>query len=327
MQTNRRVAITAVTVGVVAILLNVVSFAADFPGVRSVAAIEGTQSVTLPAQRDLYRPPAAPDFLSQLSTRQVYVSVESPVQFPLLRYHADEQVPLASLTKLTSALVALSLHPDWEKSVTILASDRRVGAQQHVYAGEVVTMRDLWTLLLVGSDNDAVIAFIRGLDIPEADFVAKMNELANAMHLTDTTFIEPTGLAPGNISTAREYAVIARRAFAEPLIADPLKQAEAAIVVSGKTRRVYSTDQELKGDALPPHSWHYVTGKTGFIEESGYNVVVLANDGENGEVLAVVLGSANVLSRAEDASQLFDWALGIVKTMPKGETIGNRLLY
>ncbi|MFA5953924.1 MAG: serine hydrolase [Patescibacteria group bacterium] len=324
---RKRIIFFAIALCAVVTLFNVTTFAAAFPGVSDSALVSGVKAGTLPRQRDYYRPPLPPLLLSRLTARRAYVSLEKPVQLPLVRYHADDVAPLASLTKLMSALVALSLHPDWSKTVTIEDADRRSGAQQRVYPGEVVSMQDLWTLMLVGSDNDAVVAFIRGLGISEQSFVEKMNAEAKSLNLTKTTFVEPTGLSSGNLSTAREYAVVARRAFAESRIAEPLAEAEAFILVSGKQRKVYNTDQELKGALPMPHIWQFISGKTGFIDESGYNVAVLGGDVVGNQMLTVVLGSASVLNRAEDASALLEWATETAQKMPAGEIDGNRLLY
>jgi D-alanyl-D-alanine endopeptidase (penicillin-binding protein 7) len=242
---------------------------------------------------------------------RVYLIAEPPARLPLLRRDPDDVRPLASLTKLMSALVVLDAAPQWDELVTISAADYRGGARPRLSAGETVSLGGLWEVALVGSDNDALAALVRGLGMTEPEFVQAMNEKAAALGLTSTRFVEPTGLAPGNVSTAREAAVVARAAFARPEVARTLAAVRTAVTVDGAARVVLSSDQHLKTFAdAAAGGWQFVTGKTGYLPEGGYNAVVLAAGADGLRVLAVVLGSASLDDRTREVSSLVRWGIG-----------------
>lgn len=287
---------------------NAAIFVRSFPGM----AAEQDRVMSdnhLPIQRDVYRPPPAPDFTDALKLRSADISVNHIAPQPLLRYHSSDVVPLASLTKLMSALVVLEAKPDWSQVVTVKSEDKRGGAKPRISAGENLSMNNLWQLMLVGSDNDATIALVRGLEFDESEFVRRMNERARELGLANTKFAEPTGLSPENVSTAREFAVIARAALLEPRIAQALSLVSVDITVNGESRRVFSSDQQFKNfrDARRD-GWIFIAGKTGYLEESGYNVAMLARQDNSTEILAVILGSATAADRVTAANKLLKWA-------------------
>jgi len=208
-----------------------------------------------------------------------------------------------------TALVILDLELNWTEEVQIKSSDYREGSVPKIFPGEILTREDLWTLALVGSDNTATISLVNSLGISEEEFIKKMNEKSSRVGLTKTVFIEPTGLSSQNLSTSREIAAIARIAFSQKKITEVLKLPKAEITVSGKKRTVYSTDQHIKTHQINNGSeWAFVTGKTGYINESGYNVVLLAKNDNNKEILVAILGSSSDLARAEEVNRLARWS-------------------
>lgn len=138
-------------------------------------------------------------------------------------YYADAILPLASLSKLMTALVALDLKPKWDKKVTITQEDL---GYQKIYVdeddatseidfqvGDTVTLQDLWNAMLAASSNQAAALLSKNVGISKEAFVKKMNEKAKSMGLKKTRFTDPSGLDIYNVGTAKEMAAIARAAF------------------------------------------------------------------------------------------------------------------
>lgn len=218
----------------------------------------------------------------------------------------DERRPLASLTKLMTALVFLDTQPDWDRTVAFEQSDidSTEGNTLVVKAGETVTVRDLFMASLVGSANNATVALARSTGLSMADFVQRMNDKAKFLSLFLTSFADVSGLDAGNVSTARDYIRLARTAFAQPRIKEALTTQEYSFTSTGVTasHRVYNTDRLLSDNSLD-----ILAAKTGYIDESGYNFITLADVGGH-EVLAVLLGSESSAARFAEAKALISWA-------------------
>src|SRR3989344_5967723 len=118
--------------GFLTVVFNVAIFVISFPGLaaESEALLPQTH---LPAQGDVYRLPSPPAFLPDLNLRAADIGVNGAVPRPLLRYHPNDVLPLASLTKLMTALVVLDRQPDWSLVVTVSETDRRGGAKPSIF--------------------------------------------------------------------------------------------------------------------------------------------------------------------------------------------------
>ncbi|MBI4022341.1 MAG: D-alanyl-D-alanine carboxypeptidase, partial [Candidatus Andersenbacteria bacterium] len=117
-----------------------------------------------------------------------------------------ERRPIASLTKLMTAIVALDYGIDWDISVEILPAEYVIGGKLLLHPGERVTTRDLFHAMLMGSANNATLALVRQLPVDEREFIRAMNRKAIALGLEQTEFADVTGLDPDNVSTAYEIA-------------------------------------------------------------------------------------------------------------------------
>ncbi|MDO8505109.1 MAG: D-alanyl-D-alanine carboxypeptidase family protein [bacterium] len=219
--------------------------------------------------------------------------------------HADNKRPIASITKLMTALVVLERNPDWNRHIIVDQKDQRKGDIARIFQGEEITIGDAWNLMLVASSNDAAALLSRAMFGSEESFVEAMNKKARAIGLHRTHFKDPTGLHPGNTSTAREVAILARLALSFPEIRDTVSQKQVVFSPKGKSRRVaYSTNQLLRWFSLP--GVQLFGGKTGHIQESGYNLV-LAAGGQGQEFVGVILGSGSNNGRFEEMATLLKW--------------------
>lgn len=214
---------------------------------------------------------------------------------------------LASLTKLMTVLVFLDQKPDWDKKMRLIKADDREGGIVYARSPEEVTVRDLFNMTLVGSVNNAAIALARSTGLSQKDFVVKMNETAEALGLRDTVFVDPTGLLPENRGTARDVAKILAVVMEkeEARSASAKKKYVFSPANSQKVYYVKSTD-ELLWSFLNEEPYHFIGGKTGYIEESGYNLAVeVERDGH--KIIAVVLGSETAEDRFKEVKGLIDW--------------------
>lgn len=226
----------------------------------------------------------------------------------LFAKNPQEKIPLASLTKLMTVLVFLDKEPNWDKKIRLTRADDREGGIVYARSPEEVTVKDLFNMALVGSVNNAAIALARSTGLEQKDFVAEMNKKAETLGLKNTTFADPTGLLPENQGTARDVAKLLAAALEreEVKAATLQKRYVFSPVNSEKIYYVKSTD-ELLWSFLNDDPYNFVGGKTGYIEESGYNLAVEVMRGGH-KIVAVVLGSGTAEDRFREIKGLVDWA-------------------
>ncbi len=219
----------------------------------------------------------------------------------LFQQNAFERRPLASITKLMTAMVALDHGIDWNKQADVLPNEYGVGGELVLSPGETVTMKDLFNASLLGSANNATMAYVRQLGIPTDQFVQEMNRKAVELHLEQTEFHDVTGLTPNNVSTAYEIAVMANYAFTHyPEISQATSQKEYSFIVQGTGREhtIHNTNKYVQTGDMN------VTGsKTGFLYEAGYCLVVQGADALKNRV-AVIMNSPGEENQFIEAKRL-----------------------
>jgi D-alanyl-D-alanine carboxypeptidase (penicillin-binding protein 5/6) len=216
-------------------------------------------------------------------------------------HNAGTRMPIASITKLMTVLVALDHH----KLSDVVTVDPRVTTvgQESIYlrAGERMTVRDLIKGALIQSANDAADALALSVAPSFPAFAVLMNEKARQLGLTDSHFVRPDGLdAPGEYSTAHDVARLAIDAMKVPIIRDTVRDKTATI----------SGDRTL-------HTWNDLLGvlpgvfgvKTGHTNEAGW-CQVAALQGQGGvTIYAVILGSPSEAQRDTDLEAMLEWGL------------------
>ncbi|MBU1132570.1 serine hydrolase [Patescibacteria group bacterium] len=218
----------------------------------------------------------------------------------VFQQNINEERSLASLTKLMTAMVFLEHSSDWNKRVTMQKSDFVGGSSLNVREGDVLSARDLFHSLLVGSKNNAAEALIRATDLSRDQFIWEMNKKAKDMNLAKTTFVDPSGLDGKNISTAAEMLAIANAAFKNSDIA---KASSTKIYTVHLINREWATGFENTSRKILNSSLTIVGSKTGHIDESGYNLVTEIKS-ENNELIALVLGSDNKADSYDEVYRL-----------------------
>jgi len=227
----------------------------------------------------------------------------------LYEKNSDEQQPLASITKLMTAMVFLDQDLDLSSSVYMIKADEREGAFTRVYRDEQILLKDLLAASLISSDNNATIALARSTGLTEVDFVQAMNDKATELGLKNTSFADPAGLDTNNLSTASDIVNILYNALEYPLIAElTVKDSYYFNTVNtGRQIKAFSTDYLLNSDLFNGGDYEVLGGKTGFIDEAGYCFTAKIKDKDGHRILAVILNSETVDSRFQDMKSLIYW--------------------
>lgn len=200
--------------------------------------------------------------------------------------------PIASITKLMTALTLLDFGMPWADTAVVVDDTDLI--DNHMYAGDTYSVEDLWLSMLVASSNKAAMTLV-DLTAPNREaFVLRMNELAAQYGMVDTTFVEPTGLNEGNISTPDDIATLLDRALAESSIRDGLRTPEHQIYSAERddAHHMWNTNWLLLG-WIPHQFYHIIGGKTGYIEASLYNFTARTVT-VDGKVLDVIVFGAPI---------------------------------
>lgn len=230
--------------------------------------------------------PATQEQVVQAGSAMVWNTTTSSIVF---EQNAFERRPIASLTKLMTAMVALDYGFELDHATEIQPEEYVIGGNLLLHPGESVTMRDLLSASLLGSANNATLAYVRELGVDKAEFIRAMNRKAVELGLEQAFFTDVTGLDNGNIATAYEVTRMAEYAWQHyPLIADATAQPAYSFIVggSGREHTIHNTNKLVADGTLAGSS------KTGYLYESGY-CLVLQGSGDKEGLIAVVLGSAS----------------------------------
>jgi D-alanyl-D-alanine endopeptidase (penicillin-binding protein 7) len=214
--------------------------------------------------------------------------------------NAREPRPIASITKVMTAMLFLEQEPDLSRDVVISRRDVRRASTTYLRRGERVSLRDLLHLALVASDNVAARVLARASPWGTKRFISRMNALAAELGLEQTRFTDPSGLHEGNVSSAHDVSRLIAAAGRQPRIARIIRKRSHRIRTSRQSRVVRNTNRLL--DTRPD----VVGGKTGFINEAGYCLATLIRVGDRA-VSVVVLGARSNAGRFRETRRLADW--------------------
>lgn len=201
--------------------------------------------------------------------------------------NAQQQLPLASLTKLMTAEVVLR-HMAADTPVQITKKDLNADGDWGLRAGDILPLFDLLKLGLIASSNDAMAAAAASLG---SNYLATMNNMASKLGLTKTYFLNPTGLdisrdSAGAYGSAYDVARLAAAFFKEYPDYFSLTTSRSVSVQSG-TRTLSAAATALPLSSLPG----FVGAKTGYTDLAGGNLVVIFDIEIGHPLVAVVLGS------------------------------------
>ena len=237
----------------------------------------------------------------------------------LLKKNIGVAAPIASLTKLMTAMVVLDAQQDPNEEIQIDVAD--LDALKHtrggLNVGAIASRGSLLELALLSSDNRAASALARSYPGGLQAFNAAMQRKIRAFGLDSTSIAEPTGLSPSNMSSAQDMVRVLRAAARYPAIAQITSQRSHAVLVSGRRKVAHNTNRLVGGS-----EWDVFLSKTGFTNEAGRCLGMQARaDGRT--VTIVLMGAANPSGRLRDSMAIRRW-LATERLAGAGQSSGLR---
>jgi D-alanyl-D-alanine endopeptidase (penicillin-binding protein 7) len=218
--------------------------------------------------------------------------------------NADAVVPIASITKLMTAMVTLDAGLDLDEPIKMTEEDAEVGQgrrRARLPVGTTLTRGELMQLALMASENRAAAALGRAYPGGMDAFVKAMNAKAHELEMTGSRFVEPTGLSSENVSTAEDLAKLVRAAKDYPVIAEYSTTPSAEYKI-GKRKVAFANTNGL----VRAHDWEIGLSKTGFINAAGRCLVMQAKVAAR-SVIIVLLDSVGKYTRIGDANRIRQW--------------------
>lgn len=217
--------------------------------------------------------------------------------------NSEAVVPIASITKLLTAMVILDAGLDLEARVVLSREDRDrlKGTRSRLRPGVVLTRDELLLLSLMASENQAAAALGRTFPGGMGVFVAAMNEKAAMLEMMDSRFVDPTGLSKGNVSSARDLAKLVKAAHGYALIREYSTRNRASFNVYKRPMSFVNTNNLVRN-----RHWDIDLSKTGYISEAGRCLVMHVRLASK-DLIVVLLDSWGKHSRVGDANRIRKW--------------------
>jgi serine-type D-Ala-D-Ala endopeptidase (penicillin-binding protein 7) len=221
----------------------------------------------------------------------------------LLARNADRVAPIASITKLMTAMVVLDRQQPLSEMLLVTEEDRdRLRkSRSRLPIGSRLSRENLLRLALMSSENRAASALSRNYPGGQAAFAKAMNDKARALGMRRSRFVEGTGLSADNVSTARDLSLLLKAASAYPLIRQFSTETDHTVALARGQRAFRNTNPLVKDP-----KWEISLSKTGYIEEAG-RCLVMQTWMRGRPVLVVLLDSFGSRTRTADARRLQKW--------------------
>lgn len=216
--------------------------------------------------------------------------------------NAQDKRSIASITKVMTALVFLESEPDLSREITIERGDVYAASTTYLRANERITLDSLLHLTLIASDNAAARALARVSHGGNASFVERMNEKAIELGLESTSFADPSGLDPANISSAYDLSRLISFASGNDRMAPIMRTAQYSVRTNRRTVNIHNTNRLVLGGEVD-----VMGGKTGFITKAGYCLATLLRLPQGNQVAVVVLGANSNTGRFWETRHLANW--------------------
>jgi D-alanyl-D-alanine endopeptidase (penicillin-binding protein 7) len=276
--------------------------------------------------RTIYKGQKAKESHNLALTSEAAVVLDTKEGEVLFEKNMERALPIASLTKLMSALTFLEIGSDLDHTAAITPSDAWRSGRDQLRVGEIFALRDLLHASLMSSSNRAARALARASGLSPSEFAVRMNRKARELGLLSSFFCEPTGLDEQNRSSALDCARLLYAALQDSVIRS----------IAGKTFHDFSSLNRRKRmhrigstNKLLFSSLKVKGGKTGYNGASGWclGTVVEGDDGK--ELVAVVLGAPSKRTRFREIRSIVKWSVGENtkgndETIALGESGGTR---
>jgi D-alanyl-D-alanine endopeptidase (penicillin-binding protein 7) len=233
----------------------------------------------------------------------VVLVVDQDTHEVLYRKNDHAVLPIASLTKLMTGLIISESNLPMSERLMITQADvdTEKGSSSRLAVGTELSRGEMLHLALMSSENRAANALGRTFPGGLSEFVNRMNSRAQSLGMTDTRYVEPTGLSSRNQSSASDLAVLVAVAYKEPVLRDLSTSHGREIAVGNRTLQYNNTNRLVKNP-----QWDIGLQKTGYISEAGQCLVMQAQVAGR-KLIMVFLDSAGKLSRIGDAERVRKW--------------------
>ena len=247
---------------------------------------------------------ATPDPLSLKSS--VALVVDQDTGEVIFSKNPQAVLPIASITKLMTALVVTEAELPLDEVLTVTQAD--VDVEKHspsrLRVGTRLTRGEMMHLALMSSENRAAHALGRGYPGGLPAFVKAMNQKAQTLGMAGTRYVDPTGLSSGNQSNARDLAVLVEAAYQYDLIRTLSTSPEHYVAVGPRELRYRNSNRLVTSP-----QWSIGLQKTGYIAEAA-GCLVMQAELAGRKFIMVLLDSAGHYSRIADAERLRHWLTG-----------------
>lgn len=219
----------------------------------------------------------------------------------LFAKNADVPMPIASLTKLMTALVVVDARLPMDEILEITRDDvdREKNTRSRLPVGTRLSRGDFMLLALMASENRAAMALSRGYPGGREAFLARMNAKAQSLGMASTHFADAAGLSTLSVSTARDLLRLVSAADSQEIIRKDTTQTEATVRVRGTPLKFVNTNRMVRNN----RDWDIELQKTGFTNEAGRCLVMRATT-LNRKLSMVFLNSFGTLTRFADATRV-----------------------
>ncbi|MGE5615980.1 MAG: D-alanyl-D-alanine endopeptidase [Bacillota bacterium] len=219
--------------------------------------------------------------------------------------NADHVAPIASITKLMTAMVVIDAKLDGDEAIEITAEDIDLvkNTSSRLPIGSHFRRDDLLRLALMASDNRAASALGRNYPGGLPAFVEAMNAKAHALGLTQTHYVDSSGLSPSNVSSAQDLGKLVSAASSYPLIREYTTTRAVTVQLPDSKRKMTFQNTNV---LVRASDWNIGLSKTGYINEAGKCLVMMAMIA-NQPIVIVLLDSWGRLTRIGDANRIRRW--------------------
>ncbi len=235
----------------------------------------------------------------------VALVIDQDTREVLFRKNDQAVLPIASLTKLMTGVIISGAKLPMDDMITITQDDvdTEKGSSSRLKVGTSLTRGEMLHLALMSSENRAANALGRTYPGGLAVFVSLMNAKAKLLGMTDTRYVEPTGLSSRNQSSAQDLAALVSAAHADPMLRELSTSAGYQVAVGNRTLQYNNTNRLIKNP-----EWEIGLQKTGYISEAG-QCLVMQTKIAGRKLIMVFLDSAGKLSRLGDAERVRRWVV------------------
>ncbi|NML63084.1 D-alanyl-D-alanine endopeptidase [Massilia sp. RP-1-19] len=221
----------------------------------------------------------------------------------LFEKNAGVALPIASITKLMTGLVVVEAQQDMDEMLTVSDDDvdREKFTTSRLRVGSRLSRREMLHIALMSSENRAAAALGRNYPGGIQGFVAAMNAKAHELGMSDTRYVDSSGLSSRNVASARDLAKLVMAAHQQPLLREFSTDPGSAVAANGRLVQYRNTNYLV---SLP--DWDIGLQKTGFINEAG-RCLVMQTIIQGRAVIMVFLDSKGKQSRTADAGRMRRW--------------------